>query len=434
MHGSSAQGVEVPPRRAIVYCINYAPEMIGVGRYAGELGRHLEAAGVRLEVVTTPPHYPGWIVKAPFRNRYHSEGRGAVRVIRCPLWLKPSMRGVARMLAPLSFAASSGPVIVARALSFRPDVILATEPGVFTAPAAILAAKLCGARLVLHVQDLEVEAAFAVSHLKGAWLLKLAMAIHRLILRGFDHVVTISNQMRRNLLRGGGRPDRVSVIRNWVDLSAIGPLDGPNAFRTELGIPVTTKVVLYAGSIGAKQALDLVVGAAERLAGRRDILFVIAGEGPEKDRLVQHAGDNVRFLPLQPEHRLRELLALADLHILPQHSGAGDLVLPSKLGGMLASGRPILVQAAPGTELAEFLEGAAQRVAPGDAAALAEAIATLEPDTAARAERRHRLASELSHEAALRRFEAVLFPDWLPAGSVTMSYEPPYSAALQGRA
>ena len=59
--------------------------MIGVGRYAGEIGRHLEASGIELEVVTTPPHYPGWVVNAPFENIYQDNQTGAVRVIRCPL-------------------------------------------------------------------------------------------------------------------------------------------------------------------------------------------------------------------------------------------------------------------------------------------------------------------------------------------------------------
>ena len=115
------------------------------------------------------------------------------------------------------------------------------------------------------------------------------------------------------------------------------------------------------------------------------------------------------FLPLQPEARLCELLNLADLHVLPQRADTADLVLPSKLGGMLASGKPILVQAAPGTELWTFLEGAARRVPPGHDAALAAAIAEGPPDTPGEAARRAELAQLLSIERALPHLESRLF-------------------------
>ncbi len=395
--------------RAMIYCINYAPEVIGVGRYAGELGAYLTRTGVDLEVVTTPPHYPGWTVPAPFVNRYATEGRNGARIFRCPMRLKPAMGGLARMLAPLSFALTSAPLAVTRALIRRPRVLLATEPGLFTAPAALLAARLCGAKAVLHVQDLEVEAAFAVRHLKGRRIQAMARAFDRSVLRLFDEVVTISDRMREALIAAGAPAERTSVVRNWVDLSAIRPLGRPSAFRAELGLPPERRVILYAGNIGAKQALDSVVAAAERLKLREDILFVIAGEGPEKARLAAAAGRNVLFLPLQPEEKLCELLNLADLHVLPQHADAADLVLPSKLGGMLASGKPIVVQAAPATELWTFLEGAARRVPPGDIDALAAAIADERPDSPTEIARRAELARMLSTERVLPGFAAHLF-------------------------
>ena len=157
-------------------------------------------------------------------------------------------------------------------------------------------------------------------HLRGEWLLKQAQRCHQLLLQGFDQVVTISNQMRQSLLRGGARSEKVSVIRNWVDLTAINSLAGPNALRRELGLPPNIKIVLYAGSIGVKQALHIVMEVAERLVGNKEFLFVVAGEGPERDRLVRLAGAMSNSIPLQPEDRLRELLALADLHISPTAS------------------------------------------------------------------------------------------------------------------
>ena len=106
----------------------------------------------------------------------------------------------------------------------------------------------------------------------------------------------------------------------------------------------------------------------------RSLRFVIAGEGPEKARLQALAPSNVTFLPLQPEVRLNDLLNAVDVHILPQNPHAADLVLPSKLGGTLASGKPIVAQAALETELYTFLADSASLTPPGDAGELVEGI------------------------------------------------------------
>ncbi len=397
-------------QRLLVYCINYAPEMLGVGRYAGELGAHLANQGVELEVVTAPPHYPGWRVPAPYANRYAVERQGYVRVTRCPIFLRERMSGLARLLVAASFAASTAPVVLWRALRQRPRALLATEPSLLSAPVALLAARLCGAKAILHVQDLEVEAAFAVGHLKGGLALNLARQVERFLLQRFDLVVTISERMQATLQEGGVLPERLRLIRNWVDLSSIYPKSGMNSFREEIATGEGARVVLYAGNIGRKQALDQMVDAAALAQGERDLTFVIAGEGPEKVKLQAKATANVVFLPLQPEARLNELLNAADVHLLPQDPNTADLVLPSKLGGMLASGKPIVVQAEPGTELHSFLGSAAVLTAPGDAAGLISGIRAALAGAPATAAARARLAHQLSAADVLPQFCRLLLP------------------------
>src|SRR5262249_38670267 len=162
----------------------------------------------------------------------------------------------------------------------------------------------------------------------------------------------------------------------WTDLTKIKPQAGPNSFRSELGFRDTDFVVLYAGSIGPKQGLHIVLDAAARLAHERQFQFVIAGDGPLKAELIDRYGalPNVHWLALQPDERFCELLNLANLHILPQARAAADLVLPSKLGALLASGRPVLVQADEGTELHDLVQGTAILTPPEDVDALVEGI------------------------------------------------------------
>ena len=399
--------------RIFIYAMNYSPEVAGVGRYTGEIGDYFAAMGHQVAVLTTIPHYPGWKVLPPYRNgRYCSEMRGGAKIVRCPLALRERIGGIWRLIAPLSFALTSAPLAFWHVLRHRPDTVLCIEPTLMTAPIAIIAARLVGAKTVLHVQDLEVDASFAVGHLaRRAWLKSLAHGFENRLLCSFDRLITISGGMAERLAQKGVPADRIAIVRNWVDLDLIQPLEGVSPYRQELGIVETDRVILYSGNIGAKQGFDVLIDTARRLSRRADIKFLIAGEGPAKSELAARAANlpNVRFLPFQPYARLSDFLGLADIHVLPQAADAADLVLPSKLGGMLASGRRVIVTAAAGTELATFVEDAAIVVPPGDAVALAEAIeraADAGCEDADAARRRQRLAEPLSKRDGLRNFEA----------------------------
>jgi len=402
--------------RILIHVANFYPEFIGVGKYAGELAFSLASSGHDVEVVTAPPHYPGWAVERPYKAlSYTRERINGVDVRRCPIVSKANGGGLWRILAPLTFALFAAPVVVWRILVSRPDVVVCVEPTLFSVPAALLAAKLVGARTVLHVQDLEVDAAFEV-HLKGARLRALASGAERLLLRGFDQVVTISRRMRQALLRKGVEAEKCAIMRNWVDLDAIRPLpqDAPNTFRRELGLGPEKFVALYSGHLGKKQALDVVASAARLCRDEERLHFVIAGEGPAKEELVARCADlpNVSFLPLQPLERFNELLNLANVHVLPQARNTADLVLPSKLGGMLASGRPVVATADQDTELGEILRGSAILTAPEDADALAQALVEASrADLSELSARSRALSKLLSAKSVLSDFEAVILGD-----------------------
>jgi colanic acid biosynthesis glycosyl transferase WcaI len=400
----------------VIYGINYAPEFAGVGRYTGEIGEHLAAEGHDVSVVTAPPHYPGWRGQAGYsKYGWSREVLKGASVYRCPLYLNEDMRGFRRLLAPLSFALTSAPVAFFQILKRRPDVVMAVEPTLFVAPLALLAAKLVGAKTVLHVQDLEVDAAFAVGHLgKGGLLATAANLFERTVVRGFDRVITISNRMAEKIAAKGAPEDCIEVVRNWVDLNQIQPMAASADYRRRLGLKPRDFVVLYSGNIGAKQGVRLLAEAAERLKANKDIVFVVAGDGPMRPELEaasRHLA-NLRVHDFQPESQFSEFLSIADLHILPQERDAADLLLPSKLGGMLASGRRIVVTAEPGTELATFLGGSCDLTPPGDAHALAAAVLRIKTEDLCHERQADRLrkAGSLSKTSGIAAFaRAALF-------------------------
>lgn len=374
---TSSQDRTIAGKKILLYGMNFSPEIAGVGKYTGEIADYLSGQGARVTVVTTPPHYPGWSVRDGYTNSYSTEQKKGMKIFRVPLFLKENMGGIWRLIAPLSFAATSAPVVLWNILKHRPQFVICVEPTLFASPLAILAAKAVGARTVLHVQDLEVDAAFAVGHLKSlGFLKKAAYLFEKYTLKGFDRIITISDRMSARLSAKTGRPEQVAIVRNWVDLEHIYPLGRKSSYRQELGYADDDFIVLYSGNIGAKQGLDTLLDAAAKLEQNQKIRFVVAGEGPAKRGLIEKYGKlaNVSFLPFQPYEKFNEFMNLASLHALPQERGAADLVLPSKLGGMLASGAPVVVTADEGTELANFLGDSAIITPPGDADALARAV------------------------------------------------------------
>ena len=426
--------------RVLLYGINFAPELTGIGKYTGELAAWLVAQGHDVRVVTAPPYYPAWSVSPGYSGRsYRTEVWHGAKVLRCPLWVPSQPGGFKRLLHLASFALSSLPVMLGQAF-WRPQVVWVVEPALFCAPTAVVVARLCGAKSWLHVQDFEVDAAFSLGLLRGERVRAWVTAAERWLMRRFDVVSTISRRMHALLLLKGVSPDKAIIAPNWVDLetittsiqSELSPVvaDGvaPNRFRAQLDISPDTVVALYSGNMGAKQGLDLLSDAATLLARADDakraaglpfpkIVFVLCGNGAGRADLVQRCSGlpNVHFLDLQPLALLSELLGMADVHMLPQRADAADLVMPSKLIGMLASGRPVLATAHPDTELAQVVQGPPQRnepcgvvVPPADAHAFANALYELALDPDARylmgEASRHYAEEHLHVDAVLGRF------------------------------
>ena len=184
-------------------------------------------------------------------------------------------------------------------------------------------------------------------------------------------------------LRQKGLPEKkIRFLPNWVDISHICPLDTPSEYREKLGIKINTKVVLFSGTMGGKQGLMIIPEVARKLAHRHDVIFVMCGDGVIKPQLeaASLGLTNIKFLSLQPFEKLGQLLNIADIHLLPQSPEAADLVLPSKLSGMLASGRAVIATCQSDTEIGRVVSKCGLVVLPDDVEALAKAIEQLVDD------------------------------------------------------
>lgn len=314
------------------------------------------------------------------------------------------------MLHLATFAAAATPPAL-MAARWRPDLVWTVEPTLLLAPLALAVARLSGAASWLHVQDFEVDAARDLGLLPDGRALRTVTKMESKMMKRFDCVSTISGRMLERLITKGVAAERHALFPNWVDTRIIHPLDRPSVLRAELALPANAVVALYSGNMGAKQGLDLLVDVARRLAPMEDLHFVFCGGGSEAQRLAANTSglERVHWLPLQPFERLNDLLNLADVHLLPQRADAADLVMPSKLTGMFASGGAVLATAAVGTELAQVLDDRGVVVPPGDGEAFAAALRALAVDPARRAllgaAGRRYAQEQLDREPVLSRFE-----------------------------
>ncbi|MFZ1991457.1 MAG: WcaI family glycosyltransferase, partial [Alphaproteobacteria bacterium] len=264
--------------RILINGLNYAPDLIGVPKYTTEMAEWLASSGHEVRVVTGPPYYPSWRVQSPYSGlRYKSERINNVDIIRCPLYVPNHPGGTRRVLHLSSFALASLPVVLAQALAFRPDVVMAIAPTLLSAPATLLAARLSRAKAWLHVQDFELEAAFSLGLLKAGPVQCAARATEGMLLRAFDRISTISQPMIDLLRKKGCRPDQVQLFRNWAD-SDLVPQKGRNHYRELLGLSDDHILVLYSGTMSRKQGLEIVVDAAHELSNVKHIQFLMCGD------------------------------------------------------------------------------------------------------------------------------------------------------------
>ena len=382
-----------------------------MGKYTGDMVAYLAEQGHEIRVVTAPPYYPAWRVERPFRSwTYSIRRQGNITVYRCPLWVPRKPTGLTRILHLLSFAATSLFVVLMQ-IAWRPKLVWTVEPTLACAPASLVVAKISRAVSWLHIQDLEVDAALGLDVLSTSGTTRFALNVERWIMRRFDLLSSISGWIMDKIRDKGITDDRLRSFPNWVDVDAIKPLDSRSAYADELGIPEGGVVCLYSGNMGKKQGLEILARVARRLQRHTELHFVFCGTGPGFPNLQAACEglDRVHFLPLQPLQRLSELLGLADIHLLPQRADAADLVMPSKLTGMMASSKAIIATAAAGTELAQVVSSCGVVVEPEQEEPLAAAVERLLADPAERkrlGEKSRAYAEHnLARDAVLARFE-----------------------------
>jgi glycosyltransferase involved in cell wall biosynthesis len=244
--------------------------------------------------------------------------------------------------------------LLAASLEQKPDVVIAeTDPPLLGALCAFL--KSCWrCRFVYNVRDLYPDIAVANGGLKNRVLLKLLEVSNRWAYRSADLIVVLGEDMAARVIAKGVPAKKVTVVSDWVDCRQIRPIEREGALAGSDG----AFTVMYAGNLGLSQQLDTVVEAAAVLREDRRITFLLVGEGARKKHLqdqVRKLGlRNVRIMPYVPKDQLSESLGAADLHLIPLMPGTTGCMVPSKIYGILAAGRPFIAMMEPFAEAARI--------------------------------------------------------------------------------
>ncbi len=370
--------------RILVMAGNYVPEKTASAPLTADFCRYLTAAGHSVSVVTTFPHYPQWKVWPEYRGHFYAkEMIDGVSVYRILNYIPKRPTPLKRVLYYGSFGIQA---LLPALVSGRPDVIVCVTPPLELSISASMLKLLWRVPYVLWIKDLVPDIAIQLGMLKNPLLISLARRLEDFAYAHATKLCVLCGSFLENICRKGVPAQKVAVVSDWVNTELVRPDIPGAAFRQKHDVDATAFVVLHAGNIGDKQRLELLVRSAKLLQERKDIQFLIVGDGARKTAVIAEAMSlgvsNVKFLPLQPQEQFAEMLAAADVLILHQHAGVTDSVIPSKLLTYMAAGRPIIVTAAPesATGLVVSRSGCGIAVEPENPSALAQATLQLLTD------------------------------------------------------
>ncbi len=368
----------------LVLAINYYPELVGSAKFTYEMVQWLSNKSQKIIVITTNPFYPEWVCK---NNTYNRTFEKNVTIIRCPVYVPKKLNGITRSLHYLSFFISSLPIVIFYGLR-KIDVAFTICPTILSAPSILLISFfkkfLTNKKIIswIHYADLEIEAAFQLNLFKSMLLKKLLLKYEDIILRNFDLISSISFFMNEKLkFKTKGRKE-IFYLPDFIEtknFSNLAKEKESHNFYKQLSLEKGQKVIMYSGSINEKLSCESIIKTITFLESRKDIIWVICGEGPKKSYLQDKLGKlkNVKFFGFQPSQKLPEWINLADIHLIPQKLTSVKFCLPSKLLGILACGKPIVGIAPPKSELGNVLEVHGIRLSDEDPKKMSEALIKL---------------------------------------------------------
>ena len=323
----------------------FPPEVNAPASRTHENAKRWVRAGHRVTVITCAPNHPKGIVYPGYRNALRQwEEIDGIRVLRVKTYLSPNKGFGGRTLNYISYMIS--------AITFCPlvkdvDVVVSTSPQFFCGMAGYFVSRLKKKPWVLEIRDLWPESIIAVGAISNRKVIGLLEGLETFMYRNAARIVSVTDSFKAHIVKRGIPPERISVIKNGADLERYSPLPKDNRFREELGLNGKF-VASYVGTHGMAHGLGTVFRAAEKLKDSPQFVFLLVGDGAERDALVKTKESlglkNVIMLPQQEKSRMPEIIAASDVNlVLLKKADLFKTVIPSKIFEAMAMERPLIL-------------------------------------------------------------------------------------------
>ncbi len=362
----------------------YPPEVNAPASRTSEHCRQWAKAGHDVTVVTCAPNHPAGKLYDGYRNRlFQRETLDGVEVIRVWTYLAANAGFLRRTLNYLSYILG---VTLALPRLKRPDVVISTSPQFFCGLTGVIARTWLRAPWVLEIRDIWPESIVTVGAMKKGLSVRALKWLERSAYRSADNIVAVTDSFLPHIAKRCGNPAKISVIKNGVDLTFFTRDGNPLAAKTALGFG-DHFVAAYVGTHGVAHGLDTILEAARLTIDDPRILYVMVGDGAERERLIEKARamklNNVRILGQRPKSDMPLVWAATDASlILLRRNELFKKVLPSKMFEAMGMARPIVLGVEGEAKELLHAAGAGIAITPESAEELAAAVRRLAAEPA----------------------------------------------------
>lgn len=353
-------------KRILFIGYNFSPELTGIGKYSGEMMTWLAKHGYDCTVLTAYPYYPHWSIQHPYYAKRFSYtttkeqfvNGGCLTLHRCPMYVPAKPSGLKRVALDVSFSITAFGKLLTLLVQKKFDCVIVVAPSFQFGLLGIVYKNIKSSSFVYHIQDMQIEAARDLQMITNEKTINILLKLEKYIFNKANYISTISDKMVEKIQQKAHK--NVLLFPNWSDTSIFYPVIDKDKLKQKFGFSPFNKIILYSGAIGEKQGLEAILYAAHYFKQQRDIIFLICGSGPYKEKLhtIAHQMElsNVIFFPLQPIEEFNSFLNAADVHLVIQKANASDLVMPSKLTTILAVGGLALITANIDSGLSALIE------------------------------------------------------------------------------
>lgn len=301
--------------------------------------------GHKVTVITCFPNHPWGIVYPGYKNRlFQWEFLDGINVLRVKTYLSANKGFLKRTLNYISYLISA---TIFSLFVKEVDLVIATSPQFFCGMTGILVSKLKRRPFMLEIRDLWPESIISVGAINNRKIINWLEKLETFLYKKADHIIALTNSFKNHIKKRGISGEKISVIPNGADLDKFNPMPKNKQLLDDLNLDGKF-IVSYIGTHGMAHCLYTVLLSAKRLQEYQDIVFLLIGDGAEKDNLLKEKEtmglSNVIMLPQYPKEKIVEFFAISDVNmVLLKKTDLFKTVIPSKIFESMAMEKPIIL-------------------------------------------------------------------------------------------